>query len=32
MDIKMKELVSLGSSVSAHCLPCFDYHLEQARE
>ena len=32
MDVKMKELVSLGSSVSAHCLPCFDYHLEQARK
>jgi len=32
MDVKMKELVSLGSSVSAHCFPCFDYHLEQARK
>ena len=32
MDVKTKELVSLGSSVSAHCLPCFDYHLEQARK
>jgi len=32
MDAKMKELVSLGSSVSAHCFPCFDYHLEQARK
>ncbi len=32
MDIKMTELVFLGASVSAHCFPCFDYHLEQARE
>ncbi len=32
MDVKIIELVSLGSSVSAHCLPCFDYHLEQARK
>jgi AhpD family alkylhydroperoxidase len=32
MDDKMKELVSLGASVSAHCFPCFDYHLEQARK
>jgi AhpD family alkylhydroperoxidase len=32
MDVKMKELVSLGASVSAHCFPCFDYHLEQARK
>jgi len=32
MDVKLRELVSLGASVSAHCLPCFDYHLEQARK
>jgi AhpD family alkylhydroperoxidase len=32
MDVKMKELVSLGASISAHCFPCFDYHLEQARK
>jgi AhpD family alkylhydroperoxidase len=31
MDMKLKELISLGASVSAHCFPCFDYHLEQAR-
>ena len=32
MDAKLKELVFLGASVSAHCFPCFDYHLEQARK
>ena len=32
MDAKSKELVFLGASVSAHCFPCFDYHLEQARK
>ncbi len=32
MDAKTKELVSLGASVSAHCFPCLDYHLEQARK
>lgn len=32
MDVKLRELVSLGASVSAHCFPCFDYHLEQARK
>jgi len=32
MDVKTKELVFLGASVSAHCFPCFDYHLEQARK
>jgi AhpD family alkylhydroperoxidase len=32
MDAKLKELVFLGASVSAHCFPCLDYHLEQARK
>lgn len=32
MDVKLRELVSLGASVSAHCLPCLEYHLEQARK
>lgn len=32
MDVKQKELIFLGASVSAHCFPCFDYHLEQARK
>jgi AhpD family alkylhydroperoxidase len=32
MDMKLRELISLGASVSAHCFPCFDYHLEQARK
>ena len=32
MDAKAKELVLLGASVSAHCFPCFDFHLEKARE
>ncbi len=32
MDIKSKELVALGASVSAHCFPCFDFHLEEARK
>jgi len=32
MDVKLRELVSLGASVSTHCIPCFDYHLEHARK
>jgi AhpD family alkylhydroperoxidase len=32
MDMKLRELIALGASVSAHCFPCFDYHLEQARK
>ena len=31
MDEKIKELIALGASVSAHCFPCLDYHLEQAK-
>jgi AhpD family alkylhydroperoxidase len=32
MEAKLRELISLGASVSAHCFPCLDYHLEQARK
>lgn len=32
MDARLRELISLGASVSAHCFPCFDYHLQQARK
>ena len=32
MDAKLKELIFLGASVSAHCFPCLDFHLEQARK
>ncbi len=31
MDARIRELVSLGASVSAHCFPCLDYHLEKVR-
>ncbi len=32
MDARMKELIAVGASVSAHCQPCLTYHAEQARE
>lgn len=32
MEVRLKELISLGASVAAHCFPCFDFHLEQARK
>ncbi len=32
MDMKLRELISLGASVSAHCFPCFEYHLDHARK
>lgn len=31
MDKKMKELIAIGASVAAHCQPCLDWHLNQAR-
>ncbi len=32
MNKKTEELIALGASVSAHCLPCIDYHLKQAKK
>ena len=32
MDEKMKELIAIGASVSAHCQPCVTYHVAKARE
>lgn len=30
MDEKIKELIAIGASVTAHCQPCLKYHIEQA--
>ena len=32
MNEKVKELIALGASVSAHCFPCLDYHLGQLKK
>jgi AhpD family alkylhydroperoxidase len=32
MDEKVKELIAIGASVSAHCQPCPTYHVGKARE
>ena len=32
MDDKIKELIAIGASVSAHCQPCLTYHVGKARE
>jgi AhpD family alkylhydroperoxidase len=32
IDIKVKELISVGASVSANCHPCVKYHIAKARE
>lgn len=30
MDVKTKELVAIGASVTANCIPCLKFHLSKA--
>ena len=32
MDSKTKELIAVGASVTANCIPCFKFHYKKARE
>jgi AhpD family alkylhydroperoxidase len=32
METRMKELIAIGASVTANCVPCLRYHLNQARD
>ena len=32
MDSKTKELIAIGSSVTANCMPCLEFHIEKAKE
>ncbi|OVE81542.1 hypothetical protein BVY04_02975 [bacterium M21] len=32
MDIKTKELIAVGASVTANCTPCLKYHFQKVRE
>ena len=32
MDTKMKELIAIGASVTANCVPCLKFHLAKARD
>ncbi|MFH1267192.1 MAG: carboxymuconolactone decarboxylase family protein [Planctomycetota bacterium] len=32
MDRRTKELIAVGASVTANCQPCFEYHVENARQ
>jgi len=32
MDERIKELVAIGASVSAHCQPCLSFHFSKAWE
>ncbi|MFC1734577.1 carboxymuconolactone decarboxylase family protein [Candidatus Hydrogenedentota bacterium] len=32
MDNKTKELIAVGASITANCLPCLQFHAGKARE
>ena len=32
MDVKVKELIAIGASVTANCKPCLEYHVTKAKE
>ena len=32
VDVKTKELIAIGASVSANCRPCVKFHLDKAKK
>lgn len=32
MDARSKELIAIGASVTANCVPCLRFHVNKARE
>ena len=32
MDEKLKEMIAIGASVTANCIPCIRYHFAKAQE
>ena len=32
MDEKLKEMIAIGASVTANCIPCIQYHFAKALE
>jgi AhpD family alkylhydroperoxidase len=32
MEVKIKELIAIGASVTANCKPCLEYHVAKAKE
>ena len=32
MDEKLKEMIAVGASVTANCIPCIKYHFAKARD
>lgn len=31
MDNKTKELIAIGASAAANCIPCLEFHIEKAK-
>jgi len=32
MDVKIKELIAIGASITANCKPCLEFHVTKAKE
>ena len=32
MDVKTKEMIAIGASVTANCIPCIRHHFNKGRE
>lgn len=32
MDMRIRELIAIGASITAHCQPCLQYHIAKAVE
>lgn len=32
MDERIRELIAIGASITAHCQPCLEWHVDKARE
>ncbi|MHC4629020.1 MAG: carboxymuconolactone decarboxylase family protein [Planctomycetota bacterium] len=32
MDVRTKELIAIGASITANCKPCLQYHVAKAKE
>jgi AhpD family alkylhydroperoxidase len=32
MDMRVKELIAIGASITANCQPCLEYHVTKARD
>ncbi|HYW80864.1 MAG TPA: carboxymuconolactone decarboxylase family protein [Thermoguttaceae bacterium] len=32
MEMRIKELIAIGASITANCQPCLEHHVDKARE